>query len=180
MEETRFIGEQRRKLGITQSELAKMAGVSQSLIAKIEGGRVDASYSKVKRIMETLERVTLGKEKMAQNIMHTGVESLSPSASLHKAAAEMRKRGISQMPVVDGGQIVGSISEQAILSGFSSGKRLGELSVRDMMEDAFPNVLPSTPISSLAPLLRHHSAVLVSDKGKIAGIITKADILKAV
>ncbi|MBI2079314.1 helix-turn-helix domain-containing protein, partial [Candidatus Micrarchaeota archaeon] len=41
------LGSLRRKLGITQKELAKLAGVSQSLIAKIEMGKIDPAYSKV-------------------------------------------------------------------------------------------------------------------------------------
>jgi predicted transcriptional regulator len=44
MDETKFIGPTRRKLGITQHQLARMAGVSQSLVAKIEAGSVDAAY----------------------------------------------------------------------------------------------------------------------------------------
>src|SRR5687767_16022587 len=45
----------RRQLGLTQQELARMAGVSQSLIAKIERGLVQPSYSNVKRLVEALE-----------------------------------------------------------------------------------------------------------------------------
>ena len=33
-----------------------MAGVSQSLIAKLEAGKIDSSYTKVKTIFETLEK----------------------------------------------------------------------------------------------------------------------------
>ncbi|MCX6770175.1 MAG: CBS domain-containing protein [Candidatus Micrarchaeota archaeon] len=47
------------------------------------------------------------------------------------------------------------------------------------MEEAFPNVLPTTPVSSVASLLRHHAAVIVMRKGKVAGIITKADVLRS-
>jgi len=42
----------RVQLGITQSELAKAAGVSQSLIAKLESGLVDPSFSTMKSISE--------------------------------------------------------------------------------------------------------------------------------
>jgi predicted transcriptional regulator len=180
MEETRFIGDKRRRLGITQHALARAAGVSQSLIAKIEAGSVDAAYSKVRRIIEALEHASLGKEKSAREIMHTGIQSASPSQTLHSAAAEMRKKSISQMPVVEKGQLVGSLTEEALLKCFSSGKRLEEMSVREAMGEPFPSVLPSTPVSSVASLLRYHPAVLVSDKGKLSGIITKADILKSI
>ena len=93
----------------------------------------------------------------------------------------MRKRSISQLPVIEGGHLAGSISEQAIVSHFSSDpKKLSSLKVGDAMEEAFPTIPPNTPISAIAPLLRHHPAVLVIEKTKIAGIITKADILKTI
>jgi len=120
MEDLSRIREQRRKSGMTQHQLARAAGVSQSLIAKIESGRVDAAYSKVKAILEALERQQLSSEKTAKEIMHPSVESASPSESLHAVAEKMRKRSISQMPVSEGKQVVGSISEQAILLQFSA------------------------------------------------------------
>lgn len=181
MESLSFIRDSRRKSGMTQHQLAVSAGVSQSLIAKIESGRIDAAYSKVRAILEALDRAQLKAEKAAKEIMHTGVQAVQPAETLHAAAAAMRKHSISQMPVVEGKQLVGSITEQAILSHFSSEpKKMATLRVSDAMEEAFPTALPSTPISAVASLLRHHSAVLVMDKGKIAGIITKADLLKTI
>ena len=181
MESLAFIRDTRRKLGITQHQLARAAGVSQSLVAKIESGRVDAAYSKVRAILEALERSQLASEKTAKEIMHTGIEAVQPSESLHTVAQAMRKHSISQMPVVDGKQLVGSITEQAILSHYSSNpKKTATLRVSDAMEEPFPSVLPGTPISAIASLLRHHSAVIVMERGKIAGIITKADLLKTI
>jgi predicted transcriptional regulator len=181
MESFAWIKEKRKRLGITQQKLAKLAGVSQSLIAKIESGRIDPAYSKVKSITEVLEREGFSKEKTAKDIMHTGIVALSASETLHSAAAKMRKHGISQMPVVDGKQVVGSLSEQALLAHFSvDPKKISRLTVSEAMEQAFPTALPATPISAVAALLRHYPAVLVMDRGNIAGIITKADLLKTI
>ena len=180
MEEAKLIGTQRRKLGITQHKLAKMAGVSQSLVAKIEAGSVDAAYSKIKAIMEALERASLSGERTAREIMHTGIKSILPSDTLHAASAAMRKLSISQLPVMEDGRVTGSITEASILACFSEKKDIAKIRVSEVMDEAFPNVLPSTPISSVASLLRHHPAVLVLEKGEVAGIITKADILRAI
>jgi predicted transcriptional regulator len=92
----------------------------------------------------------------------------------------MRKLSISQLPVMEGGRVVGSLTEAAILSCYAEKKDVSKTRVSEAMEEAFPNVLPSTPISSVASLLRHHPAVLVLEKGEVAGIITKADILRAI
>ena len=181
MEEILLIRDKRKRLGITQQALAKLAGVSQSLIAKIESGRIDPAYSKVKSIISALEREQFASEKTAKDIMHTGIETASARETLHFAAGRMRKRSISQMPVVDGKRVVGSISEQAVLSHFSSDpKKISRLTVGEAMEQSFPAALPSTPISAVAALLKHYPAVLVMDRGDIAGIITKADLLKTI
>lgn len=62
MDESKWIKEQRKRLDLTQNQLAKMAGVSQSLVAKIEAGSIDAAYSKVKRIIETLEQAQFSRK----------------------------------------------------------------------------------------------------------------------
>ena len=45
----------RKSLDVTQTELAAASGVSQSTIAKIERGRMSASYETVVKLFETLE-----------------------------------------------------------------------------------------------------------------------------
>ena len=44
----------RKNLGLTQTDLSKRANVSQSLIAKIEAGKIDPTFTKTKKIFETL------------------------------------------------------------------------------------------------------------------------------
>ncbi|MBI2647565.1 helix-turn-helix domain-containing protein, partial [Candidatus Woesearchaeota archaeon] len=47
----------RKKLELTQTQLANRAGVSQSLIAKVESGRIDPTYSKTKKIFSALSEL---------------------------------------------------------------------------------------------------------------------------
>jgi len=51
------IPRRRRNLNLTQKDLAVMAGVSQSMIAKIEALKVNPSYEKTKRIFDVLEEL---------------------------------------------------------------------------------------------------------------------------
>ncbi len=181
MEDLAQIKELRRRLGMTQHRLAAISGVSQSLIAKIESGRLDPAYSKATNIISALQREQFSSEKKAKDIMHSGVETIPSDETLHNAAALMRKKGISQMPVAEGRRIVGSITEQTIVANFAQEqKKLSGLRVREVMEEAFPTALPATPVSAIAALLHHYSAVLVMEKGEVAGIITKADLLKTI
>jgi len=45
----------RQKVGLSQTALAKKAGVSQAHIAKIESGKVDPRFSTVEKILQCLK-----------------------------------------------------------------------------------------------------------------------------
>ena len=55
------IKELRKKYKLTQEELAKKANVSQTLITKIEAGKIDPTYSNAQKILEAIEELKEGK-----------------------------------------------------------------------------------------------------------------------
>ena len=59
----------RKQMGMTQHAFAREIGISQSMIAKLEAGRLDPTYSKVKQIEEGLLRMMKKDEKSAREIM---------------------------------------------------------------------------------------------------------------
>ncbi len=175
------IAKRRRKLGLKQSELAKMTGVSQSLIAKLEAGTIDSSYTKVKTIFDVLERLEFKTKVQAEKIVHNEVFSVQRKDPISEVVKVMKEHGYSQIPVFDGKQPVGSISEKAILRQILSGKDLEQISklpTEDIMEEAFPQINEDAPLSLITSLLQTYSAILVSKKGVVIGIITKADLLR--
>jgi len=46
------------------------------------------------------------------------------------------------------------------------------------MEEAFPQVSEEAPLPLISSLLQTYPAVLVTKKGNVVGIITKADLLR--
>lgn len=171
----------RRRLGLTQSELARQAGVSQSLVAKIEAGRLDPSYSNAKALLDALERLGRHEEKRAKDVMHSPVVSVKARGLLSSAVSVMRRHGFSQLPVEDEhGKIVGSLSEKSLLEKMEKGELDAKAAkVIDVIDEAFPTVSENTPVSAVAPLLHDAQAVMVVKKERIAGVITKSDLLKA-
>ena len=167
----------RKKLGLTQSELAKLSGVSQSLIAKIEAGTLDPTYSNAKKIFSALESFSKKEEEKAEDIMTPKLISLSPSDSASDAIKKMKKHEISQMPVLDDGKAVGLISEAILLDAVVEGKTD---KIADIMDDAPPVLSKDSSVSAVSDLLRHCPLVLVGEKGKLKGIITKSDLLRKV
>jgi predicted transcriptional regulator len=175
------IAKKRRLLGLKQAELAKLAGVSQSLIAKLESGKIDSSYTKVKTIFDVLERLEVKNEILAGKVLHSEIVGVQKSEPVSKVVQLMKSHGYSQLPVFDGKQPVGSISEKAILRQILAGKDLAHISTlptEEVMEEAFPQVDEDAPLSLISSLLQVYSAVLMSKKGTVVGIITKADLLR--
>jgi predicted transcriptional regulator len=177
------IAKKRRQLGLKQAELAKLAGVSQSLVAKLESGKIDSSYTKVKTIFDVLERLEAKTKIQEEKIVPNEVISIQKDEPLAKVARLMKDHGYSQIPVFNGKQSVGSISEKTILRQILAGKDLAQISklpTEEIMEEAFPQVSEEAPLSLISSLLQTYSAVLVSKKGNVVGIITKADLLRMV
>jgi predicted transcriptional regulator len=175
------VSKKRKVMGLTQQKLARLAGVSQSLIAKLESQKIDPSYTKVKAIFDALERLQTEAEVRAEEVLHSKVISIQKSAPVSKAVQTMADYGYSQLPVFDGEHPVGSISEKTIIGKVSAGKDLNQISslpVGDVMEEAFPQVGEDAPLPLISSLLQVYPAVLISSKGKVVGIVTKADLLK--
>lgn len=164
----------RKKLGMTQTELANRAGVSQSLIAKIESGRIDPTYTKTKKIFAALSDLEKKEEIKAEQLMTNKIISVSSGTSIKEAIGKMKKFQISQMPVMDDSKVMGLVSESIILDALlkSKGK-----TVKDVMQEAPPIVSKTTSIQVVSNLLKHYPMVMVSEEGRLIGLITKSDLL---
>jgi predicted transcriptional regulator len=175
----------RKSLGITQNELSKGSGVSQSMIAKIEGNKTSPSYDTVVALFDALERMCDKgmKDLVAIDIASRKVVAVQSSEKVYSAAELMRSTGFSQLPVLSGETPVGSISERSIFDIMRRGKTMNELKdtlVSDVMGERFPLVGENTPLSSVTSMMSGSGAVLVAAKGKIIGVITSADLLKLI
>ncbi|MFA4946440.1 MAG: CBS domain-containing protein [Candidatus Micrarchaeia archaeon] len=177
--DSRELAVRRRQLGLTQTQLAREADVSQSLVAKLEAGKADASYSRVKSLFDALARLEAEGSLKAGDVMHRGVKSARSGEPAVKAARLMKNNGLSQLPVVRDGVIVGSVSESILLDAVARGVDLHSMPVGEIMGECFPQVSPATPFQSVLELLKSHPAVLVSSRGAVKGIVTKADALDA-
>ncbi len=169
----------RIKLELTQKELAAKANVSQSLVAKMESGKVDPGYSSAKRIFETLSMLNKKTELTAKELMYKKIISIGSSEGLKDAIALMRQKNISQMPVIEKNKVVGYISETVLLEKLLDYDS-EDLDVKSIMKEAPPIIPPDTSQGVVANLLNHFPFLLVEEKGELKGIITKADLLKVV
>ncbi len=166
----------RMKLGLTQSEFAKRAGISQSMVTKIESGRLDPTFSKVKQIEQVFSSLSHKNEKVAKDIMTKKIIRVDSKEKIHNVIGLMSKKSISQLPVYEKNIVVGIITESSILK--EDLKNIAVKSASDIMEDSPPIISPQTNLEVIKNLLNFYSCLLVKDKGKLEGIITKADLMR--
>src|SRR3989304_2247180 len=108
----------RKHLDLTQSQFAQKIGISQSMIAKIEAGRLDPTYSYVKKIESVINSLTKHEEKEARDIMIKKIKL-------------MNKNEFSQLPVLQAGKVVGLVTESSILE--KDLEQIGNLEAKEIM-----------------------------------------------
>jgi predicted transcriptional regulator len=167
-----YIRKLRIEKGLSQTELARLAGISQAHVAKIENERVDPRLSTLNKILLFLskrESITKCSDIMSR------LMSVNPETPVKKVITIMRSSGFSQVPVLENGRQIGIVSETTLLHNMD--KNLDNLEAKDIIDKPFPVVDSEDTTYILPPLLDIHSAVLVSERGRIRGIITKSDLL---
>ena len=165
----------RKQLELTQTEFARRAGISQSMIAKIEAGKLDPTYTYVKKIEDALQLLTKREEKEARDIMHRGITSVRRNDTVAHVIKLFSTYKISQMPVIENIQVIGLVTESSLLE--HAEEKMFTQRVEDVMVDSPPIITSTTKLSVITPLLKFYPVVLIQDKGRLEGIISKADIL---
>ncbi|MEM3551935.1 MAG: CBS domain-containing protein [Candidatus Bathyarchaeia archaeon] len=160
---------------LTQKKLAELVGVSQAHIAKIEQEKVDPRLSTVNKILKVL---TEGKEVRCKDLMTRGVIFARPEDNVLKVSEIMVRHAISQIPVIDGHKVVGTITEESIIRKL--GSNIANEKVKNVMDPPLPIVSEETSISAVRPLLERRQGVLVARGKKVIGIITRSDLLKTI
>jgi len=167
----------RKALGMTQQKLSEISGISQPLIARIETGKTDPSFSKAEKIFSALQSTKKNSAGFrAADIMSRKIRFIPPNETVSHAAKLMERKSISQLPVLENGKVIGMISEKDVAS--SIGSDPNRMSVADVMSEAPPTMGLDADVGMLGALLEYSSCVLVVSKGRVEGIITRADILK--
>jgi len=162
----------RQKVGLSQTALAKKAGVSQAHIAKIESGKVDPRFSTVEKILQCLKEE---EKDHCSTYMTTTIFGVQASDDVSTSARLMRKKNVSQLIVMRNERIVGMITEEDLLR--FHGDPLTSL-VEDVMSDPPPTVSKNTSADTVRDMLLEFPAVLVMDRDKAVGILTKTDLIK--
>ena len=121
----------------------------------------------------TVARLVGAKADGAPPLVHVG-----PEATVRQALNLMSTYNISQVPVLDAGDGIGAVSEQALMAKALERPATLDQPVREVMDGPFPVVDGDLPVDRLTTLLsRETPAVLVRRDRAITGIVTRYDVL---
>jgi cystathionine beta-synthase len=124
------------------------------------------------------ERVTAGELLAAKPRGTPALVTLTPGQTVRQALNLMETYGISQLPVVERGDCVGSVAEGAMMARAISQPAVLEQPVHELMEPPYPVVDGESPLERCCELLsRETPAVLVRQNGELSGIVTRYDVL---
>ncbi len=167
----------RKQLGITQKELANLANVSQSLIAKIESNSIDPTYTNANKIFTTLDILSKKEEKKVNEIMNSKIISVKETQNICDAIKLMKNNEISQLVVLDENKKPsGFISEKILIDMLLENKSKDTI-IKNIMMDCPPIISLDSPIQVASHLLKFYPIVIVNKNSKFKGIITKSDII---
>ena len=106
------------------------------------------------------------------------IVSVQPGTTVRQALRLMSLHDVSQLPVMDGTNCVGSVSDWSLSARSLDNTKFLDATVSEVMDAPFPVVEVSQSVDSVAKLLsKSNPAVLVRENGTVQGIVTRSDVL---
>ena len=125
------------------------------------------------------EHVTLGDMLNRKDSSAPAIVSVAPAAGVRQALNLMALHDVSQLPVMDGNECVGSVVEATLSQRGLETPALLEATVREVMDAPFPSLNSDQAIEvGVKHLSKSTPAVLVLENGQAQGIVTRSDMLR--
>ena len=105
-----------------------------------------------------------------------GTIVVSPNDTLRTACSRMRAADVSQLPVLDGGRLVGLIDESDILQSLALTGSFDK-QVRDAMVRELVTTPADAPIAALHGLFAQDRVAIVVDGDRFLGLVTRVDLI---
>lgn len=105
---------------------------------------------------------------------------VSPHENIRSAFARMRSSDVSQLPVIDGGRVVGLIDESDILDAMvasPNAKSVFDQPVSTVMVTRLQTISADAPVKELLPLFAAGLVPVVVDGDTFVGLATRIDLI---
>ena len=107
------------------------------------------------------------------------VIGVAPDDPVTVAIARFHEYGISQLPVIEEGAVIGSLTETQLLQRLAGGERLGDQRVREWQGPPLPALRETATVREAYTLFAggQTGVAVVGDDG-LRGVITKSDLME--
>lgn len=102
------------------------------------------------------------------------------TTKIKEAIAIMNEKSVSQIPVMEGEQVIGSLTDNKLLLKIIENPDLKDATVAEVMEESMHFVALDSTLDVLSSMVEKEKAVLVRDENHRVHIVTKHDILAAI
>lgn len=174
----------REELNLSQRQLAKLCNINPAFLNVIENKNKEPSHKVFVRIFQVLDAEAekkLNKLTTAKDICNKNLITAKKMDYIEDIIKIMKEKNISQIPVMDS-RCIGMVTENSFVKFLkeNGAQKLVMAKVKDAMEIPPPSLDVDAKITkSILDLLYESRCILVTDKGKLYGIITKIDAIRS-
>jgi len=106
-----------------------------------------------------------------------GAVTLSPQDTLLLAYRRMKLFDVSQIPVMQGEQVIGIVDESDLVMHLHADASRFQDPVSTAMVTALETIAHDAPIADLLPIFQRDHVAIVAERGHFVGVITRIDLL---
>ncbi|HEY8428080.1 MAG TPA: cystathionine beta-synthase [Sandaracinaceae bacterium] len=114
---------------------------------------------------------------LLRNKMGDEVITANAEDRVRDVIARMKAHGISQLPIMKDGKLLGAVAEVDLLRYLVSGEHSLDGAVEPLVESDYATVTPETRVENVQSLLNDARMAIVLEEGRIVGIVTKIDLI---
>ncbi len=171
-------------------QVALTAGPDDVIVVLLpDGGRgylskvFDDNWMRSYGFLQDAEELTLGDVLLAKTGDLPTFVHMHPTETVRESIDVLREFGVSQVPVVRAepplmaAEVVGSVSERALLDALFAGRAHLSDRVEEHMSPPLPMVGAGVSVTNAVASLETSDALIVLDGGQPIGVVTRQDVL---
>jgi cystathionine beta-synthase len=120
----------------------------------------------------TVRDVLVAKDRSGRQLV-----TATPQSKVREVIETLKSRGISQLPVIDGGKLRGIVAEVDLLRHLVSGHKTLDSTIGELVEGDYATVTPNTKLELLQAVLADAKVAIVEDRDQVVGIVTRIDVI---
>jgi CBS domain-containing protein len=120
--------------------------------------------------------------KSVQDVMTSNPVSIEADSPVAEAAKIMKKEDVGIVPVVEGGRLVGTVTDRDLATRIvAEGKDPQSVSVHEIASTDLVTIYPQQDLNEALHLMANHQVrrlPVVEQDGRLVGIVAQADVAR--